>query len=144
MEAVVVQRDLRSRRIATLFASAGFLVMVVGVTYFAILVLTAHYGSEERRYTAFRELGMFLSGEGNLAWYQDARLAAVRRASPGAHHVAGRLPDLRRRPSLWRGDAGDASPVGDQPTLTGPSAGRLTLAPITAETRKTRNHAELG
>jgi hypothetical protein len=74
MEAVVVQRDLRSRRIATFFASAGFLVMVVGVTYFAILVLTAHYGSEERRYTAFRELGMFLSGEGNLAWYQDARV----------------------------------------------------------------------
>ena len=74
MEAVVVQRNVRSRRIATMLASAGFVVMVVGVTYFAFLVLTAHYGSEERRYTAFRELGMFLSGEGNLAWYQDAKV----------------------------------------------------------------------
>ena len=74
MEAVVVQRNLRSRRIATLLASAGFLAMVVGITYFAILVLTAHYGSEERRYAAFRELGMFLSGQGDLPWYQDARV----------------------------------------------------------------------
>ena len=74
MEAVIVQRRSRSRSIATALASAAFLTMVIGISYFAILVLTTHYGDPERRYAAFRELGLFLSGEGSLAWHQDARV----------------------------------------------------------------------
>ena len=67
----------RARQVAATLASIGFLVFIIGVTYFAILVVSARYGPEEQRFTAYRELGLFLSGETSeykWAWYKDARV----------------------------------------------------------------------
>ncbi|MGQ0615211.1 MAG: hypothetical protein ACT4PV_15870 [Planctomycetaceae bacterium] len=61
-----------SRGLAQALAGAAFLILVVGVTYFAILVIAVRYGEEARRAAAFHELGQFLTG--GLAWYQDARI----------------------------------------------------------------------
>lgn len=67
-----VRREPRSRRGASFLASASFLILIIGITYFAILVLSVHYGESENRAAAYRELGMFLSGQ--LEWYRDARV----------------------------------------------------------------------
>lgn len=58
--------------IATTFASIGFLLLVAAITYFALLVLSVHYGENESRARAYRELGLYLSG--GLEWYRDARI----------------------------------------------------------------------
>ncbi len=65
-------RAPRSRALCTAFAGFGFLLLIVGVTYFAMLVLSVHYGGQEARATAYYELGQFLSG--GLEWYKDARV----------------------------------------------------------------------
>ncbi len=62
----------RSRTVCTAFAGSGFLIMIVGITYFAMLVLSVHYGGQEARATAYYELGQFLGG--GLEWYKDARV----------------------------------------------------------------------
>ena len=75
MAAPEVSRSGPARAIATALASGGFLVLIIGVTYFAALALSIHWGgSPEDRAAAFRELGMFLSGSDELGWYQDARV----------------------------------------------------------------------
>jgi hypothetical protein len=61
-----------ARRISRYCASAGFLILIVGLTYFTFLVLTVQFGADEARAAAYRELGLFLSGK--QAWYQDARV----------------------------------------------------------------------
>jgi hypothetical protein len=58
--------------LCTLFASLGFLIMVVGITYFALLVASVHFGDLETTARAYRELGLYLSGK--LTWYRDARV----------------------------------------------------------------------
>ena len=72
MAAEVRRGRTLSRWVATVGASSAFLILVIGITYFAILVFAARYGEGEARATAFREIGLFLSGQ--LAWYQDARM----------------------------------------------------------------------
>jgi hypothetical protein len=62
----------RSRLLCATFAGLGFLVLIVGTTYFAMLVLGVRYGGQEPRATAYYELGKFLSG--GLQWYKDARV----------------------------------------------------------------------
>jgi hypothetical protein len=62
----------RGRAPCTAFAALGFLVLIVGITYFAMLVLGVRYGGQEVRATAYYELGQFLSG--GLEWYKDARV----------------------------------------------------------------------
>ena len=61
-----------ARRVSRYCASAGFLILIVGLTYFGFLVLTVQFGEGEARAAAYRELGLFLSGK--QAWYQDARV----------------------------------------------------------------------
>ena len=72
MAAPEVSRSGPARAVATALASGGFLVLIIGVTYFAALALSIHWGGPENRAVAFRELGMFLSGD--LGWYADARV----------------------------------------------------------------------
>jgi len=67
-----VTRAPRSRALASGFASLGFVILIVGITYFAILVLATHYGEQPDRAAAYRELGLFLSG--GLEWYRDGRV----------------------------------------------------------------------
>jgi len=62
----------RSRTLCTGFAALGFVLMVVGITYFAMLVVSVRYGRQETRATAYYELGQFLTGR--LEWYKDARV----------------------------------------------------------------------
>ena len=62
----------RSRALCTAFAGLGFLVLIVGITYFAMLVLSVRYGGPEPRAAAYVELGQFLSGQ--LEWYRNARV----------------------------------------------------------------------
>jgi hypothetical protein len=62
----------RSRALCTAFAGLGFLVLIVGITYFAMLVLSVRYGAPEPRAAAYVELGQFLSGQ--LEWYRNARV----------------------------------------------------------------------
>lgn len=62
-----------ARRTSRFLASAGFVVLVVGITYFASLVLTVQFGEPESRAAAYRELGLFLSGTGQ-PWYGDSRV----------------------------------------------------------------------
>lgn len=63
---------LRSRTLATLFASLGFLILIIGITYFAMLVVAIHFGEPATRAANYYELGYFLSGK--LEWYKDARI----------------------------------------------------------------------
>ena len=65
------RRNRRTRALARALASAGFVLLIVGITYFAILVLYTRYGGPQERALAFVELADFLSGAG--AWYRDAR-----------------------------------------------------------------------
>jgi hypothetical protein len=67
-----VKRGERSRGLASFLASLGFVVLITGITYFAILVLSIRFGEVEQRATAYYELGKFLSGQ--LEWYKDARV----------------------------------------------------------------------
>jgi hypothetical protein len=67
-----IERGRVARTVSTFFASLGFLLMVTTITYFALLVLSVHYGEHESRARAYRELGLFLSG--GLEWYRDARI----------------------------------------------------------------------
>ncbi len=62
----------RSRALPVTLASAAFLVLIVGITYFVILLVTARYGDEPSRATALWELGQFLTGD--MPWYQNAVL----------------------------------------------------------------------
>jgi len=62
----------RSRGLCAFFASLGFVVLIMGITYFAILVLSIRYGAENDRAAAYYELGGYLSG--TLEWYRDARV----------------------------------------------------------------------
>jgi len=65
-----------NRTVAAVLASLGFLILVVGVTYFAILVLAVRFNeAPEERFTAARELGLFLgSRDTEWAWYKDGRV----------------------------------------------------------------------
>lgn len=65
-------RGPRSRALCTAFAALGFVVLIVGITYFGMLVLSTHYGQQDMRATAYYELGQFLTGK--LEWYKDGRL----------------------------------------------------------------------
>ncbi len=58
------------RALAVTLASAAFLVLIIGITYFVILLATARYGDDASRATALWELGQFLTGD--LPWYQNA------------------------------------------------------------------------
>jgi hypothetical protein len=62
----------RSRRLCAAFAGLGFLLMIVGITYFAMLVLSVRFGGQGARAAAYYELGQFLTGE--REWYKDARI----------------------------------------------------------------------
>jgi hypothetical protein len=62
----------RSRTLCSAFAGFGFLLMIVGITYFAMLVLSVRYGTTEARAASYVELGQFLSGQ--LEWYRNARV----------------------------------------------------------------------
>ncbi|MEM8885458.1 MAG: hypothetical protein AAGD14_15440 [Planctomycetota bacterium] len=77
MAAVIVSRREARRAalahsICTFFASVGFLLLVVAITYFALLVASVHFGDQEMTSRAYRELGLYLGGE--LEWYRDARV----------------------------------------------------------------------
>ena len=58
------------RALAVTLASAAFLVLIIGITYFVILLATARYGDDASRATALWVLGQFLTGD--LPWYQNA------------------------------------------------------------------------
>jgi hypothetical protein len=58
--------------LSTLLASIGFLILVIGLTYFAWLVVSVEFGNEDMQARAYRELGYYISGQ--LEWYRDARL----------------------------------------------------------------------
>ena len=66
------ERGSIARAISTTFASVAFLLLVAAITYFALLVMSVHYGGGESRARAYRELGLYLSG--GLEWYRDARI----------------------------------------------------------------------
>jgi hypothetical protein len=65
-----------NRTVAAILASTGFLIFVIGVTYFAILVLAVRFSeAPEERFTAARELGLFLgTRDPEWAWYKDGRV----------------------------------------------------------------------
>ncbi|MHC4730733.1 MAG: hypothetical protein ACYS6Z_09105 [Planctomycetota bacterium] len=65
-----------NRTVAAILASLGFLILVIGVTYFAILVLATRYSeAPEERFAAGHELGQFLgTRDPEWAWYKDARV----------------------------------------------------------------------
>ena len=65
-----------NRTVAAILASLGFLILVVGVTYFGSLVLATRYSEDPgERFTAGRELGQFLGTQDPAwAWYKDARV----------------------------------------------------------------------
>lgn len=52
-------------------ASAAFVLLIVGITYFGILVIKVRYGDPSERAAAFVELGDFLAGR--APWFQDGR-----------------------------------------------------------------------
>ncbi|MHC4550783.1 MAG: hypothetical protein ACYTEZ_18645 [Planctomycetota bacterium] len=74
----MIRKPPRNRALAAAFASSGFVVLIAGITYFAILVYSTRYGPSEERYAAYREMGQYLSGKPGLdeqwAWYKDARV----------------------------------------------------------------------
>ena len=60
------------RKIARILASAGFLLLIIGITYFAILVFSVRFAEQEgARAASFIDLADFVSG--GRTWYQDAR-----------------------------------------------------------------------
>lgn len=65
-----------NRTVAAILASLGFLILVVGVTYFAILVLAVRYSEDQgERFAAATELGQFLgTRDPDWAWYRDGRV----------------------------------------------------------------------
>jgi len=65
-------KEPRSRTLCTAFATLGFLLMIVGITYFAMLVISVRIGDQGARAAAYYELGQFLTGE--MEWYKDARI----------------------------------------------------------------------
>jgi len=67
-----LKRRPQRRTLCTALASAGFVILIVGVTYFGMLVLAVHYGRQDERAAAYREIGLFLSG--GHGWYRDARV----------------------------------------------------------------------
>jgi hypothetical protein len=67
-----VRPRIRSRGLSTALASSGFVILIVGITYFALLVLSIRYDTPDGRASAYYELGQFLTG--GLPWYQDARV----------------------------------------------------------------------
>ena len=63
----------RPRALATWFASLGFLILTIGIAYFAILVLAIQFAETSAdRATHYYELAKYLSGR--LEWYLDARV----------------------------------------------------------------------
>jgi len=69
------RRRFPSRNLARVFASAAFLILIIGSSYFMMLVLELRFGSDEYRVAALRDIGLFLSGQ--HAWYQDATFYGV-------------------------------------------------------------------
>jgi len=67
-----LRRQAIARSLCTLFASLGFLILVVGITYFALLVASVHFGDPDTTVRAYREIGLYLGGK--LEWYRDARV----------------------------------------------------------------------
>ena len=67
-----MSRRPKNRLLAMLFASAGFLILIVGITYFAMLVFSVGFAEPAARAANYYELGFFLSGK--LEWYKDARV----------------------------------------------------------------------
>ena len=68
-----VTAPVKPSRVATFLSSLGFVVLVIGLTYFAMLVLAVHYGDTvDERAASYYELGRYLSGR--MGWYQDARV----------------------------------------------------------------------
>ena len=67
--AEVSRRPTWARRSARVLASAAFVLLIVGITYFATLVIYVRFGPDATRATAFIELGDFLSGQGE--WPTD-------------------------------------------------------------------------
>ena len=65
-----------NRTVAAVLASLGFLILVVGVTYFGMLVLAVRYSEvPQERFTATAELGQFLgTRDPDWAWYRDGRV----------------------------------------------------------------------
>jgi len=65
-----------NRTVAAVLASLGFLILVVGVTYFGMLVLAVRYSEvPQERLTATAELGQFLgTRDPDWAWYRDGRV----------------------------------------------------------------------
>ena len=65
-----------NRTVAAVLASLGFLILVVGVTYFGMLVLAVRFSEvPEERFTATAELGQFLgTRDPDWAWYKDGRV----------------------------------------------------------------------
>ena len=65
-------KKLIRQALCTLFACVGFLLLVIGLTYFALLAASVALGDAEMQARAYRELGFYLGGE--LEWFRDARL----------------------------------------------------------------------
>jgi hypothetical protein len=77
--AVVEPRKRESKKalkqsLSTLFACIAFLILVIGLTYFAWFVVSVEFGEGASRANAYRELGYYISGERD--WYRDARIHA--------------------------------------------------------------------
>lgn len=66
------ERGRMARGTAKALGSAAFVVLIAGITYFAILVATAKIGDEAGRADGFYTLTRYLNG--GLKWYQDARV----------------------------------------------------------------------
>jgi hypothetical protein len=66
----------KNRTVAAVLASLGFLILLVGVTYFAMLVLAVRYSEDsDARFAAATELGRFLgTHDPDWAWYRDGRV----------------------------------------------------------------------
>jgi len=60
--------------LSTLCASIAFLILVIGLTYFAWLVVSVQFGTGDMQAGAYRELGSYVGGKGE--WYRDARVHA--------------------------------------------------------------------
>ena len=79
MTGVVEPRARETRKavrqaLSTLFASIALLTLVIGLTYFAWLVVSVEFGTGDMQAGAYRELGYYVGGE--REWYRDARVHA--------------------------------------------------------------------